>query len=318
MIKKNVQSLLLFVAAIAAGTVGTLVILATKAATPTINMETEDGAITAPATTVSDTSASGGKAVQFKEPGAFQANCIVKPSDCGYPDETNTGVPQGTVLTNSGTITVTQNGAVIQNKNVSGSIIIKADNVTIRNTRVTSGDYYPIRYFDNNNVGLIIEDSEIAGTNYNVTSSVSFDNYTLRRVNIHGGADGIKADANVLIEDSYIHDLAVGPSTHNDGIQTTGGSNVTIRHNTCKLSTTNGSVNACIQMGNESGKGNDDWLVTDNLFDGGGWTINASDYGINRTFTNNRFTRNYAYGVGSVSGAIWTGNYYDNDGSSAN
>lgn len=74
---------------------------------------------------------------------------------------------------------------------------------------------------------------------------------TARRVNVHGGADALKVDGNVVVEDSYIHDLSVGTDTHNDGFQATGGSNVTLRHNTCKLSTTNGA-NACLQMGNKT------------------------------------------------------------------
>lgn len=244
----------------------------------------------------------------------FQANCIVKPSDCGYPDETNTGVPAGTVLTDSGSITVSQNGAIIENLNITGNITIRANSVTIRKVRITSGDYYPIDH-NNGNTGLVIEDTEIFGLSHNVTAGISFGNFTARRVYIHGSADGIKADSNAIIEDSYITDLAYNAQvdTHNDGIQTTGGSNVTIRHNTCKLSVTPGA-NACIQVGTEWG-GNSNWLVTNNLFDGGGWTINAGNgNGPNMVFTNNRFTRNAGYGPGGVPGATWTGNYFDDDG----
>lgn len=243
----------------------------------------------------------------------FKANCIVTPSACGYPDATNTGVPPGTALTSSGSITVSQDGAVIERLNITGSITINANNVTIRKTRITSGDYYPIDYASSY-TGLIVEDTEIIGTSSSVTAAISFANYTARRVNVSGTADGFKADSNVIIEDSYVHDLAVNiaADTHNDGVQTTGGSNVTLRHNTFKLSTVAG-VNACVQMGNEWGS-NDNWLVTDNLFDGGGWIINASPAGSNRTFSYNRFTRNSAYGVGDVANSVWTGNYYDDNG----
>lgn len=278
-----------------------------------VALETEAGAKTANAQLVSDATASNSQAVRFAASTGFQANCIVKPSDCGYPDATNTGVPAGTTLTPSGDITVSQNGAVIQNLDISGSVTILANNVTIRNCRITSGDYYPIRYFDNNNTGLLIEDTEIAGTNSDVTSSIAFNDYTARRVNVHGGADGLKVDGNVVIEDSYIHDLSVGQDTHNDGFQATGGSNVTLRHNTCKLSTTNGA-NACLQMGNENGNSTN-WLVTDNLFDGGGWTLNAGGAdSLTIAFTNNRFTRNYGYGPASTGNVTWSGNYYDDTG----
>lgn len=297
------------------GTIGSGLLLFTQAATPTASIEPENGTSTAKVAQISDATASGNRAVKFADTSAFQANCIVTPSACGYPDHTNTGVPPGTSLTNSGSITVTQNGAIIQNLNINGQIIIRANNVTIKNTRVTSGDYYPIDH-NNGNTGLVIEDSEIIGTGSNVTASVSFDNYTLRRVNVHGGADGLKGNTNVVVEDSYIHDLSVGQDTHNDGFQATGGSGVTLRHNTFKLSTTLGA-SACIQMGNEWGP-NNNWLVTDNLIDGGGWSINASASGTNRVFTNNRFTRNAGYGPGSVPGSTWTGNYYDDNGATVN
>src|SRR5262249_40388696 len=157
---------------------------------------------------------------------------------------TNTGVPAGTVLTPSGSIRVEQDGAVVEDLDIDGEVVILADNVTLRRVRIRSGDYYPIRYFDNDNVGLVIEDSEIDGTSDDATASISFANYTARRVNIHGAADGLKADSNVLIEDSWIHDLRNGPDQHNDGVQSTGGAGVTLRNNWIS-----GGSNAAVQTG---------------------------------------------------------------------
>lgn len=56
------------------------------------------------------------------------------------------------------------------------------------------------------------------------------------------------------------------------------------------------------------------WLVTDNLFDGGGSAINAGR--ANSTsivFSNNRFTRNYRYVPASTGNVTWTGNYFDDN-----
>jgi hypothetical protein len=253
------------------------------------------------------------KATSGASAGGFQRNCIVVPSSCGYPDATNTGVPPGTPLTNSGSITVTQDGAVISNLNINGTIMVQANNVTIRKVRITSDDYYPIRY-DDPYRGLLVEDTEIIGTSSDVTAGISFANFTARRVNIHGTADGIKADSNAIIEDSYIHDLFYDAvkETHNDGVQTTGGSNVTVRHNTFKLSMTDG-INACLQIGTEWGP-DTDWLVTNNLFDGGGWIINSRSLSSSMQFLNNRFTHNSGYGVGAPDGSTWSGNYFDSDG----
>lgn len=247
--------------------------------------------------------------------GGFIPNLINNPSLGGYPDDTNTGVPAGTTLTNSGSLTVNTNGAVVQNLNVSGQIIVNANNVTIRNCRITSSDYYPIDWDGSTHTGLVVEDTEIIANTYNVTAGMSFSNYTARRVFVTGSADGFKADSNVLIEDCYVTLLGIGPDTHNDGVQTTGGSNVTLRHNTFKLGSPAG-VSAVVQVGNEWGT-NSNWVIQNNLIDGGGWSINASnDPADNPNFqiTNNRFTRRAAYGPGSVGGATWTGNIYDDNG----
>lgn len=242
---------------------------------------------------------------------SFQADALDTPSALGYPDETNTGVPNGTVLVDSGSLVISENGAVIENLRITGNILVNADNVTIRNCHIICADFYPL---ENNGVNLLVEDCEIEGTNSLVTSSIGFNDYTIRRSNLHGAADATKSNSNVLIEDCFIHDLAIGVDTHNDGTQSTGGSNVTLRHNTYRLGNQPG-VSACIQLGNEGGP-NSDWLVEDNLLDGGGWTINASsdpDANENMRFFRNRFTRRAGFGAGYVPGSIWAGNYYDDN-----
>ncbi len=79
------------------------------------------------------------------------------------PGPSTTGVPAGTKLTPSGSIKVTKDGAVIEDLDVTGSITVLANDVTIRRVHLKSDDYYPIRYFDNDNTGLVVEDSEIEG-----------------------------------------------------------------------------------------------------------------------------------------------------------
>lgn len=254
--------------------------------------------------------------VSVEQTSSFVANAIYSPHSAGYPDGTNTGVPSGATLTNSGSITVNTNGAIIQNLNITGQIVINANNVTIRRVRITSGDYYPIDY--SGHTGLTVEDSEILGTSSSVTAGLSFSDYTAKRVIVTGCADGFKANENVLIEDCYVYGLAVGQDTHNDGVQTTGGSNVTVRHSTFKLGDDTG-VSAVFQFGNEWGT-NTNWRIENCLIDGGGWSINASpdaEDNPNTTIINNRFTRRAGYGVGGVGGATWSGNYFDNDGSIA-
>lgn len=230
------------------------------------------------------------------------------------PGPTNTGVPEGVALTPSGSITVEEDGAVIEGLDIEGSITILADDVTIRHVRLRSYDYYPIRYFDEDNRGLVVEDSEIEGLSEDVTAAISFAHYTARRLNVHGMADGFKANEDVLIEDCWIHDLGNYPDQHNDGVQSTGGKGVTIRH--CDIS---GASNAAVQTGDE-GVATEDLTVECSWLYGGGYTLNIRGEGatvpVNTRILDNRFGRDSAYGPWTIDDPDPTieGNVYDDDG----
>ncbi|MBX3220155.1 MAG: right-handed parallel beta-helix repeat-containing protein [Labilithrix sp.] len=233
------------------------------------------------------------------------------PCDRPKPGPTTTGVPAGTVLEPSGSIKVEKDGAIVEDLDITGTITVLANDVTIRRVRITTGDYYPIRYFDNDNRGLVVEDSEIVGTSGNVTSAIAFAHYTARRLNIHGGADGLKADSDVLIEDCWIHDLSNGEGEHNDGVQSTGGKGVTIRHNVIS-----GASNACVQTG-DLGGATEDLTIECNWLSGGGYSLNIRGRGAtvpkNTKVIDNRFARDHVYGPWTLDdpSPTVTGNVYD-------
>lgn len=239
------------------------------------------------------------------------------PTLCGRPrpGPSNTGVPDGTVLTPSGSIVVDEDGAVVEDLDIRGTITVLADDVTIRRVRIRSDDYYPIRYFDEDNVGLVVEDSEIEGLSGDVTNAIGFANYTARRLDIHGGADGLKADSNVLIESCWIHDLSNGDGEHNDAVQSTGGANVTIRYSRLE-----GASNAAVQTG-DNGGATEDLTIDCNWLSGGGYTLNirgTPPTEPKRTvITNNRFARDSGYGPITIDDLMptFTGNVWDDDGS---
>lgn len=256
----------------------------------------------------------GTKADGAAASGTGEDGGVLSPCDRPKPGPTTTGVPAGTVLKPSGSIKVEQDGAVIEDLDITGEITVLANDVTIRRVRITSGDYYPIRYFDNDNRGLVVEDSEIIGTSGDVTSAIAFAHYTARRLNIHGGADGLKADSDVLIEDCWIHDLSNGPDEHNDGVQSTGGKGVTIRHNVIS-----GASNACVQTGDEGGA-TEDLTIECNWLSGGGYSLNIRGTGAtvpkNTKVIDNRFGRDHVYGPWTIDdpNPTVTGNVYDDDG----
>ena len=246
------------------------------------------------------------------EPGATSVvarttDCVAAPHLCGFPDATNTGVPAGTHLKRSGSITVTKRGAIIDGRDVHGNITVLADDVTIRNTRITSGSYYPIRYGEKDNTGLLVEDTEIIGTSPIVTSGIAFTHYTALRVNVHGTADGLKIEDGAVVKDSFVHDLAFGTDTHNDGMQSTGGHDIEIVHNTVLAK---GAV-SCLMFGGENGAPSH-ILIDNNLLDGGNYSIYLDPHGADRTIVNNHFGKDAVYGVARMQGSYSAhGNLWD-------
>lgn len=200
-----------------------------------------------------------------------------------YPNATCTGVPAGTALTVvTGNKTYSTAGQVISGLDVHGKVIINANNVTLKNSIVrgpAAGGCANGAAIETHGTGIVIQDVEVLMENptacldgvWTFNSSV-----TILRANIHGGVDGVKTGSNILIQDSYIHDMQWfasdpnqgGGETHNDGVQTFAGeTNVTLRHNTIDMSTTKNANSAWQGSGYNS-------RAEYNLLDGGGCTIN--------------------------------------------
>jgi hypothetical protein len=94
-------------------------------------------------------------AVTTRDTGTSGTNTVVvvnsppqKFTSAGPADTPSTGPADPGILTPSGTITVTQNGEVIQNLAITGQIFIDADNVTIKNCTLNDGgqdNYYAVQ-----------------------------------------------------------------------------------------------------------------------------------------------------------------------------
>lgn len=174
---------------------------------------------------------------------------MAKPSACGWPDETNTGVRPGTTLTvRNGDLTINQQGAVISNMDIRGCVVVAARDVTIRNSRITCDSWRAIIVktgrpqppntdpYEDALANLLVEDVEIVMGSFNM-KGIAFWGYTARRVHFHGGADCATFGRNVVIEDSFCDIPAGGPADgpHYDGFEDAGGNNVVIRHNTIRV-----------------------------------------------------------------------------------
>ncbi len=147
------------------------------------------------------------------------------------PSAHNTGPRDPGALVPSGNITVRQDGAVIEDVDVTGGIYIQADNVTLRNFRVTADAWYGVQVADGHS-GIVIEDGEITNA---ATAGLMGVGFTARRLYLHDcGGDGMKVQGNggpTLVEYCFVEKLGTHPDAHADGSQTNGGSNITFRYN---------------------------------------------------------------------------------------
>ena len=201
-------------------------------------------------------------------------------------------------LTPSGSIIVSTAGAIIEDLDVTGTITVTANNVTIRNSRVIGGPR-PI-YVRSGITGLLVEfvtihmPDEAGGGGAGVSGG---GNNTVRYVLVTGRGDGLKAHSGSDYEFNRIRvSKPSGASDHIDGIQGSGSSNYTIRGNYVDVPISTGQDgrvgNQGILIQASTGSNNKlvhDVVVEGNYFDGGGITVQVKPDG---EFENVRFSGN--------------------------
>lgn len=259
-----------------------------------------------------------------------------EPNRCGWPDSTNTG-PRGQLTAVAGSVTLATPGMVYADRDVAGCIRVTARNVTIRNVRVTCSATYAIGV--NSGTGgdvwwdpdanLLIEDVEINHGGQLNGKGIAFTGYTARRVWYHNGSDCAHMGSNTAVVDSY---CVVGPDSggtgfcsgteHFDGLQSDGGTGITIRHNTIRNPC--GQTSAILISTNTSPI--NDVTIENNLLAGGGWTLYCASEvrpaGGTEVVRGNRFSRVYFPGGGRLGPAayceypnvVWSGNVWDDTG----
>ncbi|BDZ46235.1 hypothetical protein [Naasia aerilata] len=196
------------------------------------------------------------------------------------------GVPAGTTLRLvTGDQTITTPGTVLDGLDIHGRVIVKAANVTIKNSIIRgtdAGGKYGLVDNMSGSVGLKIYDSEIVATNPNWTvNGIMGWNFELHRVNIHNTVDQVSiAGSNVLVADSWLHgnlwyanDPDHTDGSHDDNIETVVGDNIVITGNVLE-----GASNAAIMI--TQGRGlMSNVTIANNRMDNGDCTVNVSTKG---------------------------------------
>jgi hypothetical protein len=221
-------------------------------------------------------------------------------------------VPAGTALrVVTGDQVLATPGQVISGLDIQGSIRVTAKGVTVRNSIVRgpvggacrNGALIEV----SDTASLTVEDSEVvAAAPTACLDGISATNATLLRLDISNVVDGVKAADGVLVQDSWIHNLAYfasdpnqgGGPTHNDAVQSfEGNQSIVLRHNTL---TPGPKSNAAFQLTQDGGGRATGIRVENNWLDDGGCTLNFSHKGgptpmTGIYVTGNRFGRGSAF-----------------------
>jgi hypothetical protein len=116
------------------------------------------------------------------------------PPATAWPDASNTGA-KGTLAKQSGDLTITTAGTTLQNVDIAGTVTVRADNVTLKNVKVSSGGFWVVYNYGKN---LTVTDATLTGT-ADTQASLAGDNITATRVNISGAGDGAKLGHNTIL-----------------------------------------------------------------------------------------------------------------------
>jgi len=257
--------------------------------------------------------------------GASSPTMLVRPSlaeiiqlttSSSWPNAMNTGVPTDCPLTSAHSLIITTDGATVDALDITGTVDINADNVTLKRCRVRTANFYIVR-IRSGKIGAVVRDCEIDGVGKGNDGSNGIQGTgTILRNNIYNVENGITVDGTspTLIEDNYIHDLLASGAPHYDGIQIDGGiSNVTIRHNTV---INRWMQTSAVMIDNYFGPVSK-IIVDNNLLLGGGYTIYVDgQFNSNPisgvSITNNHMGRGY-WGITNFNktSPVYTGNTND-------
>lgn len=202
----------------------------------TITVLSSEGASPTPTPTQSPTTGTGPAPTPTPTP--TKTTTSPAPPSSGFPNASNTGVPDGVALsTYTGSCTISTSGTVIDAKVVNCDLQIRAKDVVIKRSRINGQIYGG----EGTGGSFRVEDSEVINPARTACQCIGSDNFTVLRTEVIGGNRGIYCRLNCLVQDSWIHDTKVLTTQHASAVRVEQYS--TIRHNTLSCSYTGSTAN---------------------------------------------------------------------------
>jgi hypothetical protein len=209
--------------------------------------------------------------------------CFAEPHVCGFPDATNTGVPPGTMLTPSGSVTLSA-GQTLVAKDVTGSVDVTGPDVTIEDSVIHAGgggSGVTAITLEQGATGFRLIESEVLGNGSTTNAPESgvwnhYDNPGARviRSYIHGSPDNWEGRVD-MVKDSYLLVDASYPDAHSENIYLCG-SAATVEHSTVY----NESDETALIFGDGICDTGNTVTVTRSLLAGGGYMLQPNSKGV--------------------------------------
>lgn len=172
-------------------------------------------------------------------------------------------------------------GKVYDGMDFRDGILVRADNVTIKRSRVQCGDC-PAIWVDWDVKNTVIEDVEI--TSQSDTDRIDraitagrTDNLTVRRVHVHNTQRGIEFGRSALIEDSWVDETNNPTAVHSSAVsgETTQNFSLTVRHNWIAQRPGQNNSGAMVYYPGDTGTAQQSVkiLIERNIFNGGTYAL---------------------------------------------
>ncbi len=149
----------------------------------------------------------------------------------GFPDGSNTGVPDGVVLTPYTGPCTLQTSTTLDAVDATScdAIVIQAGDVVITRSRLPRVE----ATVEGGTYSVSISDSTVIAGEW-VGGAIWGNNITAARVEVTGGQHSFHCGDNCIVRDSWLHEQwnPDGESFHNNAFISNGGSNMQITHNT--------------------------------------------------------------------------------------
>lgn len=259
---------------------------------------------------------SKGASAPAGSPAALKGPCA-SPAACGFPDAGSTG-PRIGLTAHSGNLELRTDGQVISGWDLTGSLDIYANNVTVIDSRITSSNWWGVNLRAGYS-GLRVLHSTVTGVPGKGPDNGGED-YAVSNMggsSLEVGWNNISVFVNAIsmgqgnIHDNYVHDIspfinADGQWAHTDAVISDGGNTglLTVRHNTL-LNPTDAAHGASASIGLYADTGSVANSVVDgNWLAGGAYALYGGGPGAHGIqVTNNVFSSQYHPGSG-VYGAV--------------